>query len=534
MASLNLLPDTTQLALQSLALDKASQQLVATAVTTAVEAACPLCHCLSSRVHSHYTRRLADLPCCGQSIRWLVEVRRFRCLTLDCPRKIFTERFSPCAPAYARRLLRQSRVLAAVAFALGGRAGARLLADLSMSISHDTLIRLIRREEPSGGKSVTVLGVDDWSYRRGKTYGTLLIDLETRRPIDLLPDRQGATLAAWLKQHPEVQVVSRDRGGEYALGSRQGAPQAVQTADRFHVIRNLAEALERGWHRHRQILSAIRVVNRSPVSGSLAIRYDRPDRLRRQHQAREKLVERYEAVQKLVKEGVSHREIACRLRMHRESVIRYARADHFPEKPKRPPRSGILAPYEGYLRARYLEGYHNELGLWKEIQGKGFTGSRMAVVRYILGLRQQEQQGVEFAKAGQTTALTPGHLVSLLLRRTEDLTEEEQQAIKQAVQCHEHIKRGATLFQQFLLMIRTRHGEELDDWLRSALHAGIPELRSFAVKLRQDQEAVQAGLVLSYNNGPVEGHVHRLKYLKRQMYGRASFDLLRLRVLHSP
>jgi DNA-binding NarL/FixJ family response regulator len=256
-----------------------------------------------------------------------------------------------------------------------------------MSISHDTLIRLIRRQPVSVPQSVPLLGVDDWSYRRGKTYGTLLIDLSTSRPIDLLDDRQAATLAAWLRQHPEVQVISRDRGGEYALGARQGAPQAVQVADRFHVIRNLAEALERGWHRHRKLLSTVRVAKR-PASDGLAVRYERPDRVIRQQRARETLVQRYEAIQKLVKEGISHREIARRLHMHRESVIRYARADRFPEKPKRPPRSGILAPHEAYLRARYQEGCHNEMRLWKEIQAKGFTGSRMAVVRYILGLRQ--------------------------------------------------------------------------------------------------------------------------------------------------
>ncbi|MBO0793740.1 MAG: ISL3 family transposase [Ktedonobacteraceae bacterium] len=344
MASLNLLPDMTQLALESLIIDETTHQLTATAVTTAPEAACPLCQQPSRRVHSHYTRHLADLPCCGQPVRWLIAVRRFRCQTEDCPRKIFTERFSPCAPAYARRLLRQTQVLTSVAFALGGRAGTRLVADLSMSVSHDTLIRLIRRQPVSVPQSVPLLGVDDWSYRRGKTYGTLLIDLSTRRPIDLLDDRQAATLAAWLRQHPEVQVISRDHGGEYALGARQGAPQAIQIADRFHLVRNLAEALERGWHRHRKVLSTIRVAKK-PTFGGLAVRYERPDRVVRKQEAREKLVQRYEAVQRLVKEGISHREIARRLHMHRGSVIRYARADHFPEKPKQPPRSGILVPY---------------------------------------------------------------------------------------------------------------------------------------------------------------------------------------------
>ncbi len=158
----------------------------------------------------------------------------------------------------------------------------------------------------------------------------------------------------------------------------------------------------------------------------------------------------------------------------------------------------------------------------------------MAVVRYVLGLRQLEEQGTELAQTAHTVALTPRLLVGLLLHHQEDLTSQEQQALTQALQSNVQVQRGATLFQQFLQMVRTRHGEELDEWLHAAFHAGIPELRSFVVKLRQDQEAVQAGLVLSVSNGVVEGHVHRLKYLKRQMYGRANFDLLRLRVLHGP
>jgi transposase len=169
MASVDLLPDPTQLALQSILTDEITGQLIATAVTTASGFACPLCQQPSRRVHSHYTRHLADLPCCGQPVCWQIVVRRFRCLTQECPRQIFTERFSPCAPTYARRFLRQMQVLTSVAFALGGRAGARLIADLSMSISHDTLIRLIRRQPISVPQSVPLLGVDDWSYRRGKT-----------------------------------------------------------------------------------------------------------------------------------------------------------------------------------------------------------------------------------------------------------------------------------------------------------------------------------------------------------------------------
>ncbi|GHO60501.1 hypothetical protein KSB_89760 [Ktedonobacter robiniae] len=184
--------------------------------------------------------------------------------------------------------------------------------DLSMQVSHDTRVRLIRKEANTADQLVRILGVDNWSYRRGKRYGTLLLNLETHRPIDVLPDRTAATLAKWLANHPEILVISRDRGGEYALGSRQGAPQAVQVADRFHVVRHLAEVLERSFHRHRHLLKHIHLPVTNENAIPLFVRYARPDREHRKKQARDKLVERYEAVQRFVKQGVSHREIARR------------------------------------------------------------------------------------------------------------------------------------------------------------------------------------------------------------------------------
>ena len=225
--NLNLLPDAAQLEFISLTIDHVTHEITATAATTVVKALCPLCQQPSRRVHSRYRRQWADLPCCGQSVRWIVEVRRFRCQNPDYSRSIFCERLPTCALAYARRTVRAARVLTAISFALGGRAGARLVEDLSMQISHDTLLRLIRKQDNPAAQSVRILGVDDWSYRRGKRYGTLLLNLETHRPIDVLPDRTAATLAKWLANHPEILVINRDRGGEYALGSRQGTPQAV-------------------------------------------------------------------------------------------------------------------------------------------------------------------------------------------------------------------------------------------------------------------------------------------------------------------
>jgi transposase len=293
-----------------------------------------------------------------------------------------------------------------------------------------------------------------------------------------------------------------------------------------------AEVVEKILGKHRQAVKTIHLLAPSAPSASPLLRHLRPDRERRKQQARAKLVERYEAVHHLVKQGMSHRAIARELQMHRESVIRYARSDHFPERTEHPTGPGILAPYEIYLRTRFLQGERNAVGLFREVAARGYTGSRMSVERFLLGLRRMKREGIEARAATTSVELTPRRAVGLMLRRPVDLTAEENVALRQLCQLHPHINHLMLLFQQFVQMLRDRHGEELDQWLQAAFHAGIPELRAFVTKLRQDQEAVQAGLVLKWSNGVVEGQVNRLKFLKRSMYGRANFDLLRLRVLH--
>ncbi len=530
MTNLSLLFGLSHLRIEQVEIAQHGMTVVVSKETA--EASCPLCEQTSHRVHSRYQRTLQDVPCCGKTLRLLIEVRRFFCENTACARKIFAERFPDLTGVYARRTTRCKETLAELGFALGGKAAAFLSASLGLPGNRMTILRILRQTPVPINPTPKMLGVDEWAYRRGKTYGTILIDLERGVPVDLLADRQAATLAAWLKTHPAVQLISRDRGGEFARGAKEGAPGAVQTADRFHVLRNLAEVVENVLGKHRQALKTIHVVTTPATSPSPLLRHVRPDREQRKQQARAKLVARYEAVQFLMKQGMSHRAISRQLHMHRESVIRYARAEHFPERTERPTTPGILAPYEIYLRTRFLQGERNAVGLFREVAARGYTGSRMSVERFLLGLRRMEQEGITVKQAPTSVELTPRRAVGLMLRAGVDVTEEERIALEQLCHIHPLLKRLNTLFQQFAQMLRDRRGEELDQWLHAAFHAGIPELRAFVNKLRQDQEAVQAGLILKWNNGMVEGHVNRLKFLKRSMYGRANFDLLRLRVLH--
>src|SRR5579884_2209160 len=371
MASVLLLPDAAELMLTHLEVDEPTKTIVATALTTASEARCPRCQHPSSKVHSRYVRTLADLSCSGQRVRWLVQVRRFRCLNGDCERKIFTERLPTCAPTYARRTIRQAETLCELAFALGGRAGEPIVHLLGMPVSHDTLIRLMRRQDAPPAATPRVLGVDDFAWKRGRRYGTILIDQILHKVVDILPDREAETLVKWLKEHPGVKVVSRDRASSYADAVRRGAPGALQVSDRFHLLVNLQTTLVRYFERKHELLASLALQERLRHKQEAVAQVDEnrpegkpepkpltPTQLHQQAR-RAKRHTRYEEVMKLHEQGASQVAIAHLVGLDRDTVRRYIRAPGFPEIVRRDRHHSKLDPYKDYLQQRLQEGQKN-------------------------------------------------------------------------------------------------------------------------------------------------------------------------------
>ena len=494
------------------------------------EAHCPGCARPSARVRSTYMRTLGDLPWGERTVRVRVTVRRFSCANSACPRRIFAERLSTFAPPYARRTARATAVLEAVAFALGGEAGARLARHLGQPASPDTLLRLIRRAPAPATPSVRVCGVDDFAWRKRRRYGTALVDLERHRLIDLLPERSAAGTATWLRAHPEVAIISRDRGGEYADGARRGAPHAVQVADRFHLLLNLGDGIRRVLLRHAALVRRVRSPGGTPSLTRL-----RPDRAASRERTRAQMADYFAAIHAAAGRGMSKSAIARALGVHRHTVQKYLTLAAAPERRHANRSVSILAPYEGYLLERWRRGCRDARALWREIAALGYPGAYGPVVRVIRLLRMADATGQPVV--APSDGLTPPQAVGLLLMRPGERTPEQEAATQQLRALHPDIATALTSLDRFATLIRTRgdagQASRLDRWLADAAASGLPELAAFAAKLRQDLTAVRAGLTLPWSQGQTEGQILKLKLLRRQMYGRGNFDLIRKRALHA-
>lgn len=511
------------------------------------ETPCPLCHPPSHAVHSSSQRTLADLPWNGIAVRLHLTTRRFFCRVTDGPRRIFPERLPGIAAPYARRTLRLTQVLEVIGFAVGGEAGARILRHLAVRISPDAVLDLIRAAAPEEHGIPRVLGVDDWAFRRGHRYGTRLVDLERHRVVDLLPDRTADTLVTWLAQHGAPEIISRDRGSGYAEAARRGAPDAIQVADRFHLLQGLTDAREKVFLHHRSALKAT-VVEASPPVEQEEERYRGKRQVSRAGQQQAETVSQERQGEKVARShqvrtldelGVGLTEIARQVGVSRKTVYADLRQDGPPQpkRPRRDPGERVVAPYEQYLMQRWNEGCPNGMQRWREIQAQGSTSSRASVARFVTHLRQygRPPHPLTARRSGVCSPRGPtARQVALLcLQRPERLDTEETTYLTRFRAQDDQLESACQLGHDFAPMVRERQGERLATWITEATESGIDDVQRFAAGLLADEPAVRAGLTLEWSQGQVEGHVNRVQLLKRQMYGRANFDLLRKRVLHA-
>jgi transposase len=502
-------------------------------------ARCPLCQRRAKRVHSHYERTLADLPCGGDRVTLHLRVRRFVCRVRWCRRKLFAERLPDLAAPFARCTTRLADHLVRTAFDLGGEAGARHLVAEGTPVSARTLLRLVRAAPLPATGPVWALGVDDWARRKGRSYGTILVDLDLQQVIDLLPDRTAETLAAWLREHPEVMVVTRDRAGAYAEGIRLGAPQALQVADRFHLVKNVTDALERYLTRQHAALRRATLTSEAVARSADTPEDTAPSSSREQPARRARRLARYEEVIALHALAVSDRVIAARVGVSVRTVQRWLHHGQFPERRRRAERPGQLAPFAPYLRERWEAGCHNATRLWHELRERGFRGSYTSMALYVApwrgeGYRYRGQSQMRRGSSPPTdTNYPPRQVCWLLLRPCDELTDDERAYLARLHVACPQAACVAGFVAQFAAVLREHDVEGLYAWLRCAEESGIAEMQAIARGLWLDRDGVEAAVATEWSNGQTEGQVNRLKTTKRAMYGRAKFDLLRQRILHA-
>jgi transposase len=528
-------------------------QITLRLISTPPRGRCPLCGRPSQRIHSHYQRTFADLPWADFQVRLEVRVRKLFCANQACQRRIFTERLPDVAEPWARRTLRLADSLLAVGVALGGRAGSRLTQRLQRPTPPASLLQVVQHAPLPQPSNLHAIDVDEWAWRRGHHYGTIVVDLETHQVVDLLPDRSSESVAQWLAQHPGITVVSRDRSDLYANGITQGAPRAVQVVDRFHLAANLREALEAVFLTRREALkqaadataqATAQSVAASPVTSKRPGHRHRPQnwKQRQQRERQQRHTARialYDTIGHLYETGATVAAIARRLKISRTTVYRQLRRGGPPEPKTCARRSSdrVIAPYIPYLIERFREGNASGQQLFREIQAQGYPYSSSSVRRFIAALRRASEAGrpPESLQSPYTRPQGPSaRTVSFaVMARPQKRSRLAQLYLEQLCQLDSTLAQLYELALSFLTIVRERRGEELAAWRTQVSQSGIDPLVRFAAGLQNDLSAIQAGLTLPWSNGVTEGQINRLKLLKRQGYGRAHVALLRQRMVQA-
>jgi transposase len=534
-----LLPVSNLVCLQ--ALDKREDHFLLQLTTKSTQGICPNCGRRSNSKHSNYIRKLLDLPWAGIPVKVNLSVSKYYCKNTNCIRKIFTERFGEELKPYARRTVRLTQHLTQIGYALGGNAGSKLASLLGMPIGRSTMLRIIYNDE-SDIESVTlrVLGIDDWAFKKGNNYGTILVDLEKRKPIDLLPNREIETVKKWLEAHPEIEIISRDRATCYSQAAELGAPQAIQIADRWHLLKNLGDALKRFADKHnkelRMAAKDIAEVRRDQENQQkeIAKNQEVESDLKSKDLTEKKELSKYELsfleVKRLQTEGHSIRSIHRQTGVHRQTIKKYFKYEEYPKVVTGGSKVSSALPFEDYLRKRWTEGQTNHMQLWREIKELGFTGSHQSVYRLVCKY-PKDPKAENLPPALKVKAWSARKVSSLMSKPFEKLDEESQNYLRAFYKRCPDANKASQLARKFKTMTDKLRKQHLGHWIHMAQESHITAIKNFAAGLLSDYEAVKAAVSLKWSNGQVEGQVNRLKNIKRQMYGRAGFQLLRKRVL---
>jgi transposase len=542
-----LLPGFNLLRLEHEEIDTDQHHLTLNVSSTQTLVQCPLCTSPTTRIHSRYERTLLDLPCVNYSLTLVMQVSKFFCDNSDCMRRIFTERIPEVTLPWARKTSRLGQRLQTIGLALGGAAGARLCDRFGIVACGSTLLNHLKKLSLPEFAVPKILGVDDFAFRKGQRYGTILVDLEHNQPIALLADRKAETLADWLIQHLGVKILSRDRSKTYKSGMDKGAPAAIQVADRFHLVQNLAETLEKVFSSYGNELKAIEQQQRqTSVPTGMVVVTPRPTTtvelqaqklVNYQHR-----VQQQQEIRNLSQQQWSQIAIAQAVGVSVRTVQRLLSAPDLPETalPNGSLGRSLLEPYKQSLLEWWNAQIRQPQVLMILLQQKGYTGSERTLTRYLSSVRAAQGlpptrvkpiPGLAQVSDPQSPPLTKSRVAYLIVKRVENRDSDDTKLLTQIVTQHTALALAVELADEFLQLLREQRADAFDDWLMKALKSSLKPFVQFAQGLFEDYAAVKVSMMTTVSNGPVEGLNNRLKLLKRQMYGRAGLELLTKRFI---
>ena len=510
---------------------------------------CPFCGKYSNRVHDYYFRTISDLPIFQSKTIILLKTRKFKCVNKQCQRKVFSEQ-TPAILRYSRRTERAEKLLDTLAIELTGRLGSILSKQLNLYVSSSTMTRIAHNLPLPDIVRPKVLGVDDWAYRKGVSYGTVLIDMETSRPIDLLPSRDGKVLKDWLLNNNDVMIVSRDRASSYAAAIIEACPGAIQIADRFHLLMNLSDALDTYF---KSISRRIRSLITARTTDFLELPEKVPVNIREETKEDQLVLTAQETidakvdqrmgtflkVKELQAKGTPIKRIATDLRMSRNTVKSYFSQESL--SPIKSSRSTNIEVFTDIIVARLGENGHKLMDIFREIKKLGYTGGRTQGCYHIKRIKEYHEivtpgyKEIARPKIPYIKPLSSRKLAKYIGCNLMDIKDHHERFYFQTLlENITEIRVVRKLVQIFKTMLARRCGN-IKRWIDFVKHSKykLAGLKSFARGLMADLVAVENGIKMSWSNGAVEGHVNRIKSIKRQMYGRASFELLRRKVILS-
>lgn len=481
-------------------------------------ALCPVCGTVARRVHSRYKRTVRDLSIQKVQIILYLYVRKFYCDHRECQRRIFTERLPQVTSPHGRFTFGLRQFLGQLGREHGGASGAKSAAHSGIRVTERSILRFMHTLALAPISAPRIIGLDDWAWKRGQRYGAIVVDLERSKPIALLADRSQPTVARWLRDHPTIQIVARDRGKEFTAAITEALPKAVHVADRWHLAKNLTERLDKVVSaRWKQLTKAGDEAENSsePASSPALTPRQSPGEAR------------YQQMLALRQAGHSTASIARRLGVVPRTIQYWLEHKHGPYTQPRKPRSSSLDKSMRYLQERWEAGEHNGSVLWQALKNQGYKGSMRTVYRHVEKLREQSVS----LPPSPLDGATPAKIIGWILARPGTLDQQTQEQLEQICQMDHQLALARELTYGFLNLIRHQSTEDLEAWLKKARTSGIRQFLSFASSIEQDKAAVLAGLTLPYSTGPVEGQINRLKLIKREAYGRAGLSYLQHRFL---